>query len=111
MMKPRSVIIDIAIDQGGCIATSRPTTHRDPTYVAEGVIHYAVPNIPSAVVRTSAHALNNALLPYIQAIADLGLDRAAASDPALARGVGPRLEQPSQLVAGPQRVALDPASE
>jgi alanine dehydrogenase len=87
-MKPRSVIIDVAIDQGGCVATSRPTTHRDPTYVAEGVLHYAVPNIPSAVVRTASHALNNALLPYIQAIAAGGLERAAADDAALGRGIG-----------------------
>ena len=88
MMKPRSVIIDVAIDQGGCIATSRPTTHGDPIYLAEGVIHYAVPNIPSAVVRTASHALNNALLPYVLAIAGMGIERAVASDAALARSVG-----------------------
>jgi alanine dehydrogenase len=86
-MKPRSVIIDVAIDQGGCVATSRPTTHRDPTYTAHDVLHYAVPNIPSAVARTASHALNNALLPYIQRIADTGLDRAMEQDTALARGV------------------------
>jgi alanine dehydrogenase len=89
MMKPRSVVIDVAIDQGGCIATSRPTTLGNPTYLAEGVIHYAVPNMPSAVVRTAAHALNNALLPYILRIAELGLDRAVASDASLAHGIGP----------------------
>ena len=88
MMKPRSVIIDVAIDQGGCIATSHPTTLRDPTYMAEGVLHYAVPNIPSAVVRTAAHALNNALLPYIQVIAEGGLDGAIAQGSDLARGIG-----------------------
>jgi alanine dehydrogenase len=87
-MKPRSVIIDVAIDQGGCIATSRPTTHQEPTYLADGVLHYAVPNIPSAVARTASHALNNALLPYIQRIADTGLERARAADLALARGIG-----------------------
>jgi alanine dehydrogenase len=87
-MKPRSVIIDVAIDQGGCIATSRPTTHRDPTYLDQGVLHYAVPNIPSAVARTASHALNNALLPYMRAVAALGLEKAAARDPALARGLG-----------------------
>lgn len=86
LMKSRSVIIDVAINEGGCVATSRPTTHRDPTYITEGVLHYAVPNIPSAVARTAAHALNNALLPYIQAIADRGLERAAVTDAALARG-------------------------
>jgi alanine dehydrogenase len=87
-MKPHSVIIDVAIDQGGCIATSRPTTHREPTYRVADVLHYAVPNIPSAVARTAAHALNNALLPYIQRIADAGLERAVAQDTTLARGVG-----------------------
>jgi alanine dehydrogenase len=111
MMKPRSVIIDVAIDEGGCIATSRPTTHRDPTYITEGVIHYAVPNIPSAVVRTAAHALNNALLPYIQVIADLGLDQAAAQDPALARSVGPWFERPARLVAAAHPAALEPTAE
>jgi len=87
-MKSRSVIIDVSIDEGGCVATSRPTTHRDPTYLAEGVVHYAVPNIPSAVARTAGHALNNALLPYVQAIASLGLERAIAADTTLARGIG-----------------------
>jgi alanine dehydrogenase len=87
-MKPRSVIIDVSIDQGGCIATSRPTTHEEPTYLAEGVLHYAVPNIPSAVARTASHAFNNALLPYIQRIADTGIERARAADPALAHGIG-----------------------
>lgn len=86
-MKPRSAIIDVAINQGGCVATSRPTTHRDPTYTELGVLHYAVPNIPSAVARTASHALNNALLPYIQSVAALGVEVAAGCDPALARGV------------------------
>jgi alanine dehydrogenase len=107
MMKPRSVIIDVAIDHGGCVATSRPTTLRDPTYIAEGVLHYAVPNIPSAVVRTAAHALNNALLPYVEAIAAGGLERALTQDTSLARGVG--------LIAGhpaSQQIAnqLEPSS-
>jgi alanine dehydrogenase len=87
-MKPHGVIIDVAIDQGGCIATSRPTTHQEPTYIADGVLHYAVPNMPSAVARTASHALNNALLPYIQRIADSGLEHARTHDPALGRGVG-----------------------
>lgn len=87
-MKSRSVLIDVAIDQGGCIATSRPTTHQDPTFTDRGVLHYAVPNIPSAVARTASHALNNALLPYLSAIAALGIETAASIDPALARGVG-----------------------
>lgn len=88
LMKPRSVIIDVSIAQGGCIATSRPTTHRDPTFLAEGVLHYAVPNIASAVARTAAHALNNALLPFILQIAGAGLQQAIASDNALARAIG-----------------------
>jgi alanine dehydrogenase len=87
-MKPHSVIIDVAIDQGGCVATSRPTTLREPTYRVADIVHYAVPNIPSAVARTASHALNNALLPYIHRIADSGLERASAECPALARGIG-----------------------
>jgi len=75
-MRPGSVLVDIAIDQGGCFATSRPTTHSAPTYVEEGVVHYCVTNMPGAVPRTSAHALNNATLPYVKALADLGWERA-----------------------------------
>jgi alanine dehydrogenase len=105
-MKPRSVVIDVAIDQGGCIATSRPTSHQDPTYLAAGVLHYAVPNIPSAVARTASHALNNALLPYLQRICDAGLERARSLDPALARGIGllngtPVIEQVAAALAEP----------
>lgn len=73
-MKPRSVIVDVAIDQGGCCETSRPTTHDDPVYVEEGVIHYCVANMPGSVPNTSAYALNNATLPYIVALADHGLE-------------------------------------
>lgn len=71
-MRPGSVIVDIAIDQGGCAETSRPTTHAEPTYIAEGVIHYCVTNMPGAVPRTSTFALNNATLPYVLSIADQG---------------------------------------
>jgi len=110
MMKPRSVIIDVAIDQGGCIATSRPTTHGDPTYLAEGVIHYAVPNIPSSVVRTASHALNNALLPYILAIAGMGLDRAVASDAALARSVGLNRGSPAMQAVGDPGASTSPTA-
>lgn len=88
LMKPRSAIIDVAISHGGCVATSRPTTHREPTFLAEGVLHYAVPNIPSAVARTAAHALNNALLPFVLQIADAGIEPALLAAPALAMGVG-----------------------
>jgi alanine dehydrogenase len=73
-MKSRTVIVDVAIDQGGCCETSRPTTHDDPIYVEEGVIHYCVANMPGSVPNTSAYALNNATLPYIVALADHGLD-------------------------------------
>jgi alanine dehydrogenase len=86
-MKEGSVLCDVAIDQGGCAETSRPTTHSEPTYVVEGVIHYCVANMPGAVPVTSTKALTNATLPYVEAIADKGLAEAVASDPALARGV------------------------
>lgn len=72
-MRPGSVIVDVAIDQGGCCETSRPTTHDAPTYVVDGVIHYCVANMPGSVPRTSTHALNNATLPYVIALADKGL--------------------------------------
>ena len=86
-MKPRSIIMDISIDQGGCVETSRPTTHRDPTFVEEGVIHYCVPNMTSIVARTATHALNNATWPFIREIAQHGLDAALAKMSALKRGV------------------------
>ncbi len=89
-MKPRSVIIDMSIDQGGCVETSRPTTHRSPTYVEEGMIHFCVPNLPSVVARTATHAFNNAAWPYIQAIARMGTGAALEAHPALARGVNTR---------------------
>lgn len=86
-MKPGSVLVDVAIDQGGCFETSKPTTHADPTYVVDGVIHYCVTNMPGAVPRTSTFALTNATLPYIKALADLGLEKAFAADPGFARGL------------------------
>ena len=86
-MKPGSVIVDVAIDQGGCIATARPTTHSDPTYVADGVVHYCVTNMPGAVPRTSTIGLSNATLPYGLVLADFGLHGAVSRDPELARGV------------------------
>jgi alanine dehydrogenase len=86
-MKAGSVIADVAIDQGGCVETSRPTTHSEPVYVVEGVTHYCVANMPGAVPITSTKALTNATLPYVEAIADQGLAEAVALDPALARGV------------------------
>jgi alanine dehydrogenase len=86
-MRPGSVVVDIAIDQGGCFQTSRPTTHAAPIYVVEGVIHYCVTNMPGALPRTSAFALNNATLPYVKALADKGWERATAEDSGLAAGL------------------------
>src|SRR5450755_2253377 len=86
-MKPGSVVVDVAIDQGGCFETSRPTTHQQPTYIVEGVVHYCVTNMPGAVGRTSTIALCNATLPYALRIADKGIERAAAEDPGLAEGI------------------------
>jgi len=86
-MKPRSVIMDISIDQGGCVETSRPTTHRDPTFIEENVTHYCVPNMTSVVARTATHALNNAAWPFIYEIAMSGLDATLAGHPELRRGV------------------------
>ncbi len=86
-MKDGSVVVDVAIDQGGCIETARPTTHSDPTYVEEGVVHYCVANIPGAVARTSTLALTSVTLPYLIRIADGGIEGAAAEDPALAKGL------------------------
>jgi alanine dehydrogenase len=86
-MRPGSVVADVAIDQGGCIETARPTTHSDPTYVEEGVVHYCVANIPGAVARTSTLALTSTTLPYLIRIADKGIEGAAAEDEALAKGL------------------------
>jgi alanine dehydrogenase len=86
-MRPGSVIVDISIDQGGCFETSRPTTHAEPTYVEEGVVHYCVTNMPGAVARTSAVALNNATLPFVEAIADKGWRRALSDDAHLRNGL------------------------
>jgi len=86
-MKPGSVIVDISIDQGGCVETSRPTTLAAPTFVEEGVVHYCVTNMPGAVARTSTVALNNATLPFVLAIADRGWRRALSEDPHLRNGL------------------------
>jgi alanine dehydrogenase len=86
-MQPGSVIVDLSVDQGGCVATSHVTTHRDPTFVAHGVIHYGVDNMAGVVPITSTLALTNVTLPYILAIAEKGAVQAARSDPSLARGV------------------------
>jgi alanine dehydrogenase len=89
-MNPGSVIIDVAIDQGGCVETARATTHSDPTYIVDGVLHYCVANMPGAVGRTSTYALTNVTLPYATQIAKKGLDRAVRDNQALAEGVNVR---------------------
>jgi len=86
-MKPGSVLVDVAIDQGGCFATSRPTTHQEPTYVIDGVVHYCVANMPGAVPRTSTHALNNVTLPYALALADKGYKQALLDNPNFLKGL------------------------
>jgi len=89
-MKPRSVIMDISIDQGGCIETSRPTTHDHPVYIEEGMLHYCVPNMPGAVARTATYAFVNAAMPYIEKIANLGVAGAIAADPAIEKAINTR---------------------
>lgn len=86
-MRPGAVVVDVAIDQGGCIETARPTTHSNPVYEVDGVIHYCVTNMPGAVPRTSTFALSNVTLPYALELADWGLEEAARRDPALAKGI------------------------
>jgi alanine dehydrogenase len=86
-MKQGAVVVDIAIDQGGCFETSRPTTHADPTYIVDNVVHYCVANMPGAVPRTSTYALNNATLPFVIALANKGWKRALAEDPHLGNGL------------------------
>jgi len=98
LMKSRAVLVDVAIDQGGCFETSRPTTHSDPTYVEEGITHYCVTNMPGAVPITATYALTNATLPYVLAIADHGVGAAIEHDPGLRLGVnvaGGRVTHPA----------------
>ncbi|MEZ5959174.1 MAG: alanine dehydrogenase [Hyphomonadaceae bacterium] len=86
-MKPGAVLVDISIDQGGCFETSKPTTHSEPTFVVDGIVHYCVANMPGAVSRTSAFALNNATLPFTMALANKGYKKALQDDPHLANGL------------------------
>ena len=90
VMLPRAVVIDVAIDQGGCFETSRPTTHAKPTYIVDDIVHYCVTNMPGAVGRTSTQALTNVTLAYVMQLANKGLDRAAADNAGLAQGVNVR---------------------
>jgi alanine dehydrogenase len=109
-MKRGSVLVDIAIDQGGCFETSKPTTHEDPVYEIDGVIHYCVANMPGAVARTSTFALNNATLPFAIKLANLGAEKAMAEDPHLANGLnvsGGKIRH--QAVAEALDLAYEPA--
>ena len=109
-MKRGSVLVDIAIDQGGCFETSHPTTHSDPVFEVDGVIHYCVANMPGAVARTSAFALNNATLPFALKLANLGAEAAMAEDPHLANGLnvsGGKIRH--QAVAEALDLAFEPA--
>ncbi len=86
-MNPGSVVVDVSVDQGGCVETTRPTTHSNPTFVVDGIIHYCVTNMPGAVPRTSTYALSNATLPYVVKLANMGAEAAIEADPSLAKGV------------------------
>jgi alanine dehydrogenase len=87
LMRPGAVIVDVGVDQGGCCETTHPTTHGDPTYVIDGVVHYGVANMPGAVGRTSTFGLTNATIPYLVKLANGGYEKAGAADPGLAAGV------------------------
>jgi len=111
-MRPGSVMVDISIDQGGCFATSRPTTHADPTYLDEGVVHYCVTNMPGAVARTSTFALNNATLPFAIELADKGWRKALADNAHLRAGLNVAQGQIAHAaVAQDLDLAYRPAAE
>jgi alanine dehydrogenase len=108
-MKKGSVIIDVAVDQGGCVETCSPTTHENPTFLVDGVIHYCVANMPGAVARTSTFALTNATLPYALKIANLGYKEAMKRDQALKKGLNVHLGKlVFQPVAESQKVECAP---
>jgi alanine dehydrogenase len=86
-MLPRAVIIDVAIDQGGCVETSRPTTHHQPTFIVDDIVHYCVTNMPGAVGRTSTFALTNVTLPFVLQLAKMGIEGAAEKSRAIASGI------------------------
>ncbi len=111
-MKPGAVVVDVAIDQGGCFETSRPTTHAEPTYAVDGVIHYCVANMPGGVPRTSTFALNNVTLPHVLALADKGYKKALQDDPHLLAGLNVHkgdvtYEQVANALGYPYRDPLD----
>jgi alanine dehydrogenase len=101
-MKPRSVIVDVAIDQGGCFVTSHPTTHTDPVFVVDDILHYCVANMPGAVPVTSTRALTNATMPYVRRLAEQGIDAALADDPGFALGLNVKN---GEITYGPVAVA------
>jgi alanine dehydrogenase len=112
LMKPAAVLVDVSIDQGGCFETSRATTHSDPTYEVDGIIHYCVTNMPGAVPVTSTYALTNATLPYVLELADYGVQGAAARDPGLRLGInvaGGHITNPA--VAASLAIPLAPLDE
>ena len=109
-MKRGSVLVDIAIDQGGCFETSHATTHADPVYEVDGVIHYCVANMPGAVARTSAFALNNATLPFALKLANIGAEEAMKADPHLANGLNvSRARSAHQAVAEALDLPYEPS--
>jgi len=111
-MKPGAVIVDVSIDQGGIAETSRPTTHSQPTYIVDEVVHYCVANMPGAVARTSTFALNNATLPYVLALAGKGYRRALADDPHLCNGLNVHAGRIThRAVADALRIPFTPAAE
>jgi alanine dehydrogenase len=111
-MQKGAVVVDVAIDQGGCFETSRPTTHAEPTYIEDGVVHYCVTNMPGAVARTSARALNNATLPFVLALADKGTVPALADDPHLLAGLNVHAGHVTyEAVAHDLGYAYQPATE
>ncbi|MCH8322440.1 MAG: alanine dehydrogenase, partial [Proteobacteria bacterium] len=111
-MKKGSVLVDVAIDQGGCFETSRATTHADPTYVVDGIVHYCVANMPGAVARTSTFALNNATLPFVTALADKGCKAALLDDPYFLQGLNVcRGKITYRAVADAQNLDYTPAKE
>jgi alanine dehydrogenase len=112
MMKQGAVIVDVAIDQGGCFETSQPTTHERPTYLIDDVVHYCVANMPSAVPRTATLALNNATLPFVLALADKGVKQALSDDPHLMNGLNVyRGQLTIEAVAKAQNLTYVPVQE
>jgi alanine dehydrogenase len=111
LMKPGAVIVDVGVDQGGCVETIRPTTHADPTYIVEGVVHYGVTNMPGAVGRTSTFGLTNATMPYLFALADEGYQKACAADSGLGEGINCELGKlTNRAVAEAFHMQYEPSS-